>query len=310
MINRLPVAYESGFVNKLDLWKNCHRRQPDPDQKLRHDSILPQVSINRHPRTISSLSAYFQEIQRCGIPAVALWRSQLQESKPQLLLSLLDRYNLSVSSLSMTGAYSGSHGLTFDDAIRDSRAMINYAAKLHADVVIIRTGSQNNHLTKHMQRLVYRGIMEVVDHAQQLGVKLAIQPTHPLSTKDWSCLNSLDNITKLVRHINHPHVGLSISNYHLSEESHLIERLQEIVPLVRHVQLSSLPKVCRCQVKWCLQSKKQMPLAEMVRMLHDCGYHGWFEIMLSQVTRLNTMQADDGYQGCMDCFNRFWTEVL
>jgi len=309
VINRLPVATESGFY-KLDLWKDCQRQQTAVDRQGRSHSALPRMSINRHPRTIGSLSQYFSEIQRCGIPAVALWRSQLQETKPQMLLSMLDRHNLGVSSLSMTGAYSGSHGHTYDDAVRDSRAMINYAAKLQADVVIIRTGSQNNHLIKHMHRLVYRGLMEVIDQADHFGVKLAIQPTHPIMTRDWSCLNSLDNITRLIQRINHPLVGLSVSNYHLSEEIQLVDRLQAMIPYIKHVQLSSLPKVCHCEVKWCLQSKKQTPIAEMVRMLHDSGYKGWFEVMLSQASRLNTMKSDDSYQGCVDCFNRFWTEVL
>ncbi len=311
MINRLPAhQQESGFINKLELWKHCQRSMQPVSLSQGYDDFIPQLSVNRHPSTIPQLEPFFRELQRCGISSVALWRLQLLDNGLPDLITLLDRYQLRVSSLSMSGAYSGSHGHSYEAAVRDTRGMVKYAAKLQAQSVIVRTGAQNNHLDKHMQRLFQRGVMDVVDLAGQLEVNLSIQPTHPKSAKDWSPINSLQNMANLVKKINSKHVGLSFSNFHLSEEPQLLDRLSKLTPFINHVQLSSLPHVCRCPVKWCFQSRKQMPIAEIVRLLHDNAYRGPYEIMLSQATRLLSMKPNDDYRGCVDCFNKFWTDVL
>jgi len=59
------------------------------------------------------------------------------------------------------------------------------------------------------------GIASTLPLAESLGVKLAIEPLHPMYADDRSAINTLGTANEICDELNHPLVGIAFDVYHL-----------------------------------------------------------------------------------------------
>ncbi|RWR05167.1 sugar phosphate isomerase/epimerase family protein [Paenirhodobacter populi] len=99
----------------------------------------------------------------------------------------------------------------------DFRASIDMAAEVGAPVLTIVVGGVEPG-TKGVARslgLVTDRIAAALDHAAAQGVRLAIEPLHPVYAGDRSCLTTLRDALDICDRIGSPHLGVAVDVYHV-----------------------------------------------------------------------------------------------
>ena len=76
-------------------------------------------------------------------------------------------------------------------AIDHNKVMLDEAAALGADQVVLVVGAVPGMPLSDARRQVAEGIAACVDHAKAAGVKLSIEPLHPMYAGDKSCVNRM-----------------------------------------------------------------------------------------------------------------------
>ena len=80
------------------------------------------------------------------------------------------------------------------------------------------------------RKQVADAIAALIPHAEACGVKLAVEPMHPMYAVQWSCIYRLREAREICESLAHPLVGMAIDVYHvwfdpdLEEEIHAAGR--------------------------------------------------------------------------------------
>jgi sugar phosphate isomerase/epimerase len=146
-----------------------------------------------------------------GVPAVGLWRDQLTPPGVDAAAKLVRDAGLTVSSLCRGGFF---HDPGWYD---DNRRAIDEAATLGAPVLVLVSGGMpagSRDLDGARARVGER-IGELVPHALAAGVRLAIEPLHPMYAADRCVVSTLAQALDLAAPHPASSVGVVIDTYHL-----------------------------------------------------------------------------------------------
>jgi sugar phosphate isomerase/epimerase len=261
---------------------------------------------------VSQMTTYRQSFledvaacERTGIGALAVWRPKLVDFGEERSLELIRDAGLRVSSLNWAGGFTGSHGYSFLEAVRDTREAIVTAAELGAGVLTLVSGARGGHIVSHAQRLLMLGLEETLDFAAEHGVVLALQPMHWSFRNEWTFLHSLDETLKLLALFEHPYLKMALGTYHLGEQPDLLERLPEAVPYLASVQLSDWDGTPRTDQDHCLPGDGCLPLSEIIAVLEESGYQGDYEIDVWS-PRVWRMDPEPLLTSCRERFRRLF----
>ena len=100
-------------------------------------------------------------------------------------------------------------------ALEDNRLAIEQAAALGAPQVVLVCGSDSNQSLKVSRQQIKEGIIALLPKAERLGVRLSIEPLHPMYAGYKSAITSLRQANDLCEEIDSPWVGVAIDVYHL-----------------------------------------------------------------------------------------------
>ncbi|WP_159715325.1 sugar phosphate isomerase/epimerase family protein [Geminicoccus flavidas] len=151
-----------------------------------------------------------------GISGIAPWRRELVDTPPAEARRRFEDAGLAVTCL-CRGSY-----LTFTSEqqrtaiLEDNRRAIDEAAALGTSVLCMVVGG----LPEGMQdlRLARRQVTEqlaaLVPHARAHGVRLALEPLHPMYAADRSCVSTLAQALDICDQVG-PELGVMIDAYHL-----------------------------------------------------------------------------------------------
>ena len=118
-------------------------------------------------------------------------------------------------SLCRGGFFPAVDGATRLQAIDDNLRAIEEAAALGAPLVVLVCGAAVDQPLVESRRQIVDGIQTVADRAAQAGVKLAIEPLHPMYADTRSAINTLRQANDACDEIAEPHVGVAVDVYHL-----------------------------------------------------------------------------------------------
>jgi sugar phosphate isomerase/epimerase len=239
-----------------------------------------QVAMNQMTTFRWSFEEDVVRYAAAGYRSAGIWRQKLSDYGEEKGLELLAEQQMSVSSLSWAGGFTGSEGWTHDESVADGRQAIELAAAMRAHCLVVHSGPRGLHTQNHVRRLLREALEELLPLAESLHVTLALEPMHPAAGARWTFLTDLDDALALVATFGSKYLKLVLDCYDWGQANDLGLRLPRLAPHLALVQLADGRKAPCGERNRCPLGKGNVPLPRLLHELTDCGYGGPFEIEL------------------------------
>jgi sugar phosphate isomerase/epimerase len=146
-----------------------------------------------------------------GVTQVGLWREDIQAFGVARSAALMREHGLTVTSLCRSGFFQEEGW--FDE----NRRAIDEAAAVGAPVLLLVSGGlpAGSRDIDGARAHVGEAIGELVPHARQAGVRLAIEALHPMYASDRCVVSTLSQALDLAAPYPSEAVGVALDTYHL-----------------------------------------------------------------------------------------------
>ncbi|MEV0145660.1 MULTISPECIES: sugar phosphate isomerase/epimerase [unclassified Nonomuraea] len=179
---------------------------------------------------------------RHGLEAIGLWRQEVAQQGLAESVKLVREAGLRVSSLCrggfLTSGGPGEDGRrAFAAALEDNRRAVDEAAELGAACLVMvvgglpgvvpgepLTGSVSKDLAAARER-VAEGLAELAPYAGERGVKLALEPLHPVYCADRAVISTLEQAVDLSLPYPVEQVGVVVDTFHVWWDPRLFEQI-------------------------------------------------------------------------------------
>lgn len=150
-----------------------------------------------------------------GIGGISVWRNVIEPIGIEEAATIVRGSGLKVPALVRGGFFPGWDAATRQQAIDDNKTCVDEAAALGADMVVLVVGAVPGMPLAEARMQTAEGIAMVAPHADAAGVKLAIEPLHPMYAADRSCINRMSDARIICEHLDHPSVGIALDVFHV-----------------------------------------------------------------------------------------------
>jgi sugar phosphate isomerase/epimerase len=176
---------------------------------------------------------------RHEIPAIGLWRDRVAEAGLRRAAATVRDAGLHVSSLCRGGFFTHPEGPARASALADNRQAIAEAAELGADTLVLVSGGlpSGSRDLALARRMVADAIADLVPTAQRLGVRLGIEPMHPLFCADRCVVSTLGDALDLAFQFPAETVGVVVDTYHVWWDPQLAAQIDRASGRIVSVQL-------------------------------------------------------------------------
>jgi len=162
---------------------------------------------------------------RAGIRGITIWRNLLERKNVIPVKTLLDNSGMKVVSLCRGGFFPSVTKDRREAAINDNLQAIEQAHAVGAPVIVLVCGSDSNQSLEKSREQIAEGITRILPFARSAGIKLAIEPLHPMYAGDRSAVNTMKQANDLAALINSESVGVVVDVYHLWWDPSLHEEI-------------------------------------------------------------------------------------
>ncbi|WP_234733813.1 sugar phosphate isomerase/epimerase family protein [Tellurirhabdus bombi] len=156
-----------------------------------------------------------EQFAKAGVGGITVWRDALANRNIAQTGQLLRDHNLSVVSLCRGGFFPHTDAAGRQAAIDDNRRALDEAAELGAPHVVLVCGAAPGQPLTESRKQIQDGIAALLPHAEAVGVKLAIEPLHPMYADNRSAINTLAQANDMAEELASTHVGVAVDVYHL-----------------------------------------------------------------------------------------------
>ena len=143
-----------------------------------------------------------QAIEGCarhGLRGIAVWREDVNALGPAETKKLLDEHRLAVPALIRGGPFPAIDAATRKAAIDDALRGIDEAVAIGAQSLLLVVGGlpAGSRDLAGARAMVRDAIAAMLPHARAAGMKLALEPLHPMFCADKSVITSLEQANDL-----------------------------------------------------------------------------------------------------------------
>lgn len=178
---------------------------------------LSRLSLNQETIKQWSLPELAKGCVKAGIGRVGLWRAPVQEYGIGSTARLFADAGLSVSSLCRGGFLTATDPAERARALDDNRAAVDEAAALSTDTLVLVSGglpAGDKDLHGARERIA-DALAELGPYAAEHGVRLAIEPLHPMFASDRCVVSTLSQALDLAERFPAEQVGVVVDTYHV-----------------------------------------------------------------------------------------------
>ncbi|MEE1928224.1 sugar phosphate isomerase/epimerase family protein [Streptomyces sp. TRM 70351] len=152
-----------------------------------------------------------------GVTGVGLWREPVQRYGVEAAARLVREAGLTVTTLCRGGFLTAVEPDARRAALDDNRAAVDEAAALGTDTLVLvcgglPPGASDLHAARER---VTDALGELAPYAAGRGVRLAVEPLHPMYAADRCVVSTLDQALSIAGHFPAEQVGVVVDTYHL-----------------------------------------------------------------------------------------------
>lgn len=152
---------------------------------------------------------------RAGIGGITVWRQALEGRDPAGVGRAIQAAGMGIVSLCRGGFFTGHSAESRLRAIDDNLRAIDEAAALGAPLLVLVCGATPGQPLSTSRQQILEGIAAILPHAQACGVRLGIEPLHPMYADSRSAINTLAQATAAALSFDSAFVGVAADVYHL-----------------------------------------------------------------------------------------------
>ncbi|OKJ76218.1 sugar phosphate isomerase/epimerase family protein [Streptomyces sp. CB02460] len=176
-----------------------------------------RLSLNQETIKQWSLPELAEGCAKAGIDKVGLWRAPVQSYGVEATARLLSDHGLTVTSLCRGGFLTALDPAERAHALDDNRAALDEAAGVGTDTLVLVSGGlpEGSKDLYGARERIADALAELVPYAAERGVRLAIEPLHPMFASDRCVVSTLSQALDLAERFPAEQVGVVVDTYHL-----------------------------------------------------------------------------------------------
>lgn len=187
---------------------------------------LARLSLNQATVQRWSVREAVEGCVRAGIPYIGLWRDKAAATGFQESARIVHDAGLHVSSLCRGGWFSAATPSERQQRLDDNFRAIEEAATLGTKVLVLVCGPAANRDIAAARGYVAECVARLAPFAAAHGVKLGIEPLHPMYAADRSVVVTLGEANRLVSHFDPDQVGVIVDVYHVWWDADVLEHIR------------------------------------------------------------------------------------
>ena len=228
-----------------------------------------------------SLRDSVQKFQEAGVRGISVWQDAAEAIGIAEAGQLLASSGLDVVSYVRGGFFAHTSEAERLKAIDHNKQLIDEAAILGAPLLVLVCGGDPEQQLSVSRDQIQSGIEALIPHAQAQGVKLGIEPLHPMYADTRSAIVNMAQANTMAEAISDEIVGVVIDVYHLWWDDQLEA---EIKRCGKHENIFAF-HTCDWLVPTTdmlndrgLMGAGCIPTKQIRQWVEDAGFNGYIEV--------------------------------
>ncbi|MFB7735198.1 sugar phosphate isomerase/epimerase family protein [Streptomyces sp. NPDC056112] len=178
---------------------------------------LERFSINQMTVKQLSLPELVDSCLELGVPGVGLWREPVRAYGVEAAARLVRDAGLTVTTLCRGGFLTAIDPVERAEALGDNHAAIDEAAALGTDTLVLVSGGlpAGSRDLRGARERIADALAVLGPYAAERGVRLAIEPLHPMYAADRCVVSTLAQALDLAERFPADQVGVTVDTYHI-----------------------------------------------------------------------------------------------
>jgi sugar phosphate isomerase/epimerase len=176
---------------------------------------IERLSLNQITTEQWNLREAVEGCARAEIPWIALWRHKISDIGLQESKRIIGDAGIRISSICRGGMFPAATPSERRDRMEDNFRAVDEAAELGAEVLVLVCGPAPDKDISGARQMVAEGIEQLVPYAEERGIKLGIEPLHPMYAAERSVIVTLDQANTLAEQYKPGQVGVVVDVFHV-----------------------------------------------------------------------------------------------
>jgi sugar phosphate isomerase/epimerase len=164
---------------------------------------------------------------RHGVGSIALWRNKIAEAGLDACVRLVNDAQLHVSSVCRGGMFPAGTRAERQKNIEDNLRAVDEAAALKADSLVLVVGGSERLGVEVARQMVVDGIAAVVPYARERGVRIGLEPLHPMYCAERAVLVTIGQALEMASAYDPSEVGVVLDTFHIWWDPHVAELIAQ-----------------------------------------------------------------------------------
>ncbi len=238
-----------------------------------------RLSLNQITTAHWSVAEAVEGCARHGVQSIALWRHKIEEAGLTSCVRAVSHAGLHVSSVCRGGMFPAATAEERKKNIEDNFRAADEAAALRADSLVMVVGGCASVPLTDARQMVIDGVAELVPYARERGVRIGLEPLHPMFAADRSVLVTIDQALEMAQVYDAHEVGVILDTFHIWWDPRVEELIAQAAGRIFgfHVSdwLDPLPDVLLGRG---LMGDGVIDNRKLRRLVEQAGYHGPIEV--------------------------------
>lgn len=178
-----------------------------------------RLSLNQYTTQRWSVAEAADGCARAGLGWIGLWRDKVAEQGLAESAKLVREAGLKVSSLCRGGMFPAGSAAERQKRLEDNFRAVDECVALETDTLVLVCGGLHSKDIREARGMVYDGVAALIPYARANGVRLGVEPLHPLYAADRNVVVTLEQANSFALSLNHAAggrtVGVVIDAFHV-----------------------------------------------------------------------------------------------
>ena len=266
---------------------------------------MRSLAMNEFTTMEWSFEADVRAYAEAGYQGIGVVRDKVQAYGVDQAVQLLKAHNLKVADLCVAGWFTETNPEAFARRIEDAREVIEMAARLEASALILLVGPPRALTFEEASTLLRQGLDQILPSAERNGVRLALEPVHPMYRASSSFVVTLAEALDVCETINSSLLGVWLDTYHMWWDNTILEQIPRTRGRIFGVHVNDFKEETRSLLDQGIPGEGVIPLRRLLDAIEAAGWNGMYSIeIFSEGTKPE--EYPDVLRRCREGFDAIW----